>query len=432
MPRTVARAVARPGHRHGAGRGDHRRHRVAHRAAVARGTGRRQRPDGRADRADSGRRLRRPAAQRARHERLADQCPRHQHDVAGAPRVSRRPSSFSSTAALSISISSASSCGISCRSTHARSSRSRSVRGPGSAVWGANAMNGVVNVITKRPKEMQGSLTLGAGELGTVLGGITAAGANDKTGCKVSLGYYEQDAYPRPTGSVPGTESPTNPNGTPYPDYRQPGHRAAQGRPALRLRASTDTTWRFSGGYAGTDGLVHTGIGPFDINDTAEMTYFKADWNRKAAQVSFYSNMLEGDATNLLAVDTQFNPLLFEFQSDTYNLDFTNTSILGSSHILTYGANARTNDFELSIAPGGRPARRIRRLHPGRDSAGRQSPLAHRRSLRRHRSRSTRSSHLARRCSIRRHRTAPSAPLTTRRSVRHRWSTTTSRSSFST
>src|SRR6185437_10148210 len=30
------------------------------------------------------------------------------------------------------------------------------VRGPGSTVWGANAMNGVINVITKTPKDTQG------------------------------------------------------------------------------------------------------------------------------------------------------------------------------------------------------------------------------------------------------------------------------------
>ena len=31
------------------------------------------------------------------------------------------------------------------------------IRGPASAVWGANAMTGVVNVITKTPREMQGT-----------------------------------------------------------------------------------------------------------------------------------------------------------------------------------------------------------------------------------------------------------------------------------
>src|SRR5437867_3739358 len=38
------------------------------------------------------------------------------------------------------------------------------IRGPASATWGANALNGVVNVITKSPREMQGtSAVLGVG-----------------------------------------------------------------------------------------------------------------------------------------------------------------------------------------------------------------------------------------------------------------------------
>ena len=228
------------------------------------------------------------------------------------------------------------------------------VRGPGSAVWGANAMNGVVNVITKRPKEMVGTrLSIGAGELGTVIGSLTTAVAGEKSGFKGTLAYYEQDPYPRPEGSIPGTEGPTNPDGTPYPPFDNKGTE----QPKIDLRYDYDTTddstWRVSGGYAGTDGLVHTGIGPFDINDKAEMTYGQLDWNKQALQVSFYANFLEGDATNLLAFDTSGQRLLFDFASDTYNLGITNTSVAGDSHILTYGANARRNDFELSIAPGG-------------------------------------------------------------------------------
>ena len=38
------------------------------------------------------------------------------------------------------------------------------IRGPASAVWGANALYGVINVITKSPREMQGtSATIGFG-----------------------------------------------------------------------------------------------------------------------------------------------------------------------------------------------------------------------------------------------------------------------------
>ena len=38
---------------------------------------------------------------------------------------------------------------------------------------------------------------------------------------------------------------------------------------------------------------------------------------------------------------------------DTYNIDFSNTALIGESHVVTYGATARQNDFVLSIAPQG-------------------------------------------------------------------------------
>src|SRR5919198_846019 len=45
------------------------------------------------------------------------------------------------------------------------------IRGPASAVWGANALYGVVNVIMKSPREMQGSsATFGVGGFGRAEG----------------------------------------------------------------------------------------------------------------------------------------------------------------------------------------------------------------------------------------------------------------------
>ncbi len=228
------------------------------------------------------------------------------------------------------------------------------VRGPGGAVWGANAMGGVVNVITKSPREMVGtSLKLGAGELGTTIAGITVAAVSDRVGYKVSAGYYEQDPYDRPTGTIPGTIGPANPNGTQYPEFENKGTE----QPKFDLRFDYDkdqsTTWRFAGGYAGTDGLVHSGLGPFDIDGTATMSYAKIDWNRMAAQISIYGNFLDGDSTNLLAFDTTGQPLKMGFVSDTYNLQFSNTTVARDNHIINYGGNVRTSDFELTIAPGG-------------------------------------------------------------------------------
>ena len=54
------------------------------------------------------------------------------------------------------------------------------IRGPASAVWGANALNGVVNVITKSPREMQGtSAILGVGGFDPALGPVRVAARAD-------------------------------------------------------------------------------------------------------------------------------------------------------------------------------------------------------------------------------------------------------------
>jgi outer membrane receptor protein involved in Fe transport len=228
------------------------------------------------------------------------------------------------------------------------------VRGPGSAVWGANAMSGVINLITKSPREMQGtSVTLGGGDFGTLYGNVTHAGANERYGYKVSGGYYEQDPFNRPTGVIPGTVGPTNPLGTAYPSFANQGTSQPKANLRFDFDQSLDSTWGLDIGYAATDGIMHSGIGPFDIASGASMSSVKVNWARRAARATFFVNLLDGDAVNLLSRDITGQPIQFAFASDTYNLDFTNTEVFGESNIFTFGATARTNQFDLSIAPQG-------------------------------------------------------------------------------
>ena len=231
------------------------------------------------------------------------------------------------------------------------------VNGPGSAVWGANAMTGVINLITKSPKEMTGtSVTLGAGELGTTYGSITHAGVNagGNVGYKLTGSYYTQDdAYDRPTGVIPGTVGPTNPGGTRYPGFQNKGTEQPKANFRVDYDKSMDTTYSFSGGYAGTDGIIHSGIGPFDISTGSQMSFAKFDWTKRAARVTFFVNFLDGDALNLLTVGPTGQPIAFDFESQTYNLDFGDTRVAGENHIFTYGGTVRQNDFDLSIAPRG-------------------------------------------------------------------------------
>src|SRR6185503_9826285 len=110
------------------------------------------------------------------------------------------------------------------------------IRGPASAVWGANALTGVVNIITKSPREAPGidvSLSGGffsrdTGSPGKGVGGLFGANAsvsrilNDSWSYRVSAGYFNSDAFARPTGTIPVIPDPRVPGatvgGARYPD----------------------------------------------------------------------------------------------------------------------------------------------------------------------------------------------------------------------
>lgn len=220
------------------------------------------------------------------------------------------------------------------------------VRGPGSAVWGANALSGVINLITKSPAEMAGtSLLLGAGDLGTAFGSVTHAGVSGPWGYKLSGGYYEQDPFPRPTGLIPGTT-------TPYPAFENEG--TAQPKADVRFDYDAGgSLWTFGGGYAGTDGIIHSGIGPFDIDSGSSLSYAKAGYNRGTLQVNAFANVLDGDADNLLTRGPDGRPIPLEFATETFDLSLTHSVAVAGKHLVTWGANARTSEFDLSIAPLG-------------------------------------------------------------------------------
>lgn len=221
------------------------------------------------------------------------------------------------------------------------------VRGPGSAVWGANAMTGVVNLITKRPKEMVGtSLLFGGGELGTAYGSISHAGVSGNFGYKISGGYYEQDPYDRPTGIIPGSNPPQV-----YPEFENQGTQQPKGDVRLDWDVDEGQYMTFGGGYAGTDGIIHTGIGPFDIDKGSDLSYAKAAYTHHAFNIGLFANLLDADSINLLTRGADGQPLGFAFSTDTYNLDVSNTTLAGSRNILTYGGLYRSSKFDLEIAP---------------------------------------------------------------------------------
>jgi len=236
------------------------------------------------------------------------------------------------------------------------------IRGPASAVWGANALSGVVNFISKTPRELNANnLTINFGgmnrspeggqqlDTGTLYSiNVThARPVNDRWAYKLSAGYLSSDAFSRPVGPIP------NDTGTQYPPFSNSG----TSQPKFIGRVDYDAPAGayklvFEGGYSGTDGIIHTGIGPFDMTGVG-LGYGTARYTKGAFKANFFTNILNGDATALLAVGPDGNPIPFKFDTQTYDVELGHAKALGTRQVFSYGGNLRRNNFDLSIAPLG-------------------------------------------------------------------------------
>lgn len=236
------------------------------------------------------------------------------------------------------------------------------IRGPASAVWGANALTGVVNVITKSPREMVGSsLLVSVGTFGRDAAGVErsngslfsisgshAAAPSDRLAYKVSAGFSTQEALGRPSGLIP------NATGTPYPDYENSG----TSQPKLDVRMDydfPDSTKKlvFAGGFASTEGMIHTGIGPFDIDRGTFLAYGKTNFTRGSTRVNAFVNHLDGDATNRLSRDATGAFIPFAFRNTTFDVEASDVRTFQGRHVVSFGGNVRYNTFDLSLAPRG-------------------------------------------------------------------------------
>lgn len=235
------------------------------------------------------------------------------------------------------------------------------IRGPASAVWGANAMTGVVNVISKTPREMLGtSLSIRFGQFDRTRpgeafdgGGLFAVNAvhaeapDERFAFKISAGFLTQEPFLRPEGHVPGTQ-------TVYPAFTN------RGTAQHRLDARADYCFPdgrqkliVAGGLAATQGIIHSGLGPLDIQRGSMLKYGRITYLRDRMKLQLFVNDLDGEAPFLLQLGADGQPLDATFENQSYDVEFSNSVVLGKRHLLAYGGNFRHNAFDISLAPRG-------------------------------------------------------------------------------
>ena len=206
------------------------------------------------------------------------------------------------------------------------------IRGPASAVWGANALYGVVNVISKTPREMKGtSATFGFGgfdrpdaDAGSLwyVSGTHADAPNDRWSYKLSGGGYSQDALARPTGKIPcDIAAVCTVTTTSYPPFANTGTT----QPKFDARVDYDyedgRKLSFSGGVAGNRRHHALGHRPVRHQQRVGDGLRQGELTRRArCAPAFFTNILSGDADQLLTRGLNGAPITFAFDTDDVRL----------------------------------------------------------------------------------------------------------------
>lgn len=209
------------------------------------------------------------------------------------------------------------------------------VSGPGGTLWGANAVNGVINIITRSSKETLGGLaTLGVGNEERGIAGLRFGGEFGTTAtARAYLKYFDRDASLR----VSGGDAPD--------DWRM-----ARGGFRLDWQPSSLDSIRvqgdiYDGQKAGeflddfTLGTLPQGL----IRDDVQLSggNLMVEWQRELATSSSLRLQAYYDRTN------RDIPNTYKEERDTFDVDVQHAFSLGGRHALLWGAGIRLTRDKL-------------------------------------------------------------------------------------
>jgi iron complex outermembrane receptor protein len=186
------------------------------------------------------------------------------------------------------------------------------IRGPGSALYGANAFSGVINIITKTPEQAKGTtLSATVGEFDTFRWTVMNADVFDKWGYKVVASWDEANSFE---------------------DRDKDDNDSFTGSVLAQYEFDADSLIRFSVGVNEGDGNTLTRTAPFDRDGTlgyAQINYDYRNWKFQG----FY-NLVDID---VVATDGEERSIV----NNVFDLEMQHSFALWEDHMVTWGANYR-------------------------------------------------------------------------------------------
>jgi iron complex outermembrane recepter protein len=208
------------------------------------------------------------------------------------------------------------------------------ISGPGGALWGANAVNGVINITSKSSADTQGLyFEAGGGTNPQALASVRYGGAlSESTTYRVYGKYSDRDHESLANGGVPRDAWET-----------------AQGGFRIDSRRSTQDVFTLQGDVYSNEEQITSG-GDAKVNGINLL----GRWSRAFSESSNMSLQVYYDRTHLeLPVPAFFFAPAgtFEDDLDTYDLDFQHDIGLGSRHHLIWGLGLRFTHDVVENAP---------------------------------------------------------------------------------
>lgn len=228
------------------------------------------------------------------------------------------------------------------------------IRGPGATMWGANAVNGVINIITKQVTDTQGGLLIaGAGNEEKVIAGLRyGAELNENTHGRVYLKFNERDS-----SYAPGLD-----------DEAGDDWKSLRGGFRIDSQTSVSDRWTVQGDIydANENQTLNLWKDPSDPDNGGFAPYFLAanmpdeiessGWNL----LTRWDRQISNDSNTTLQLyydHTKRAESFLEQEQDTLDIDFQHQLNLIGNHDLVWGLGYRhiednfSNTYNVSFLP---------------------------------------------------------------------------------